>query len=125
MEELARQVLSVDHWPWAAVAAILTIVTQVLSKRIFTREQAYIKRMAQPFWYWMRELLPLQPIALGLLIGWGWPDPEGAGWDFRAGMAYFGSAGVFALVAWLLVKAKAKAKGIDLKLPGRETVPPK
>ncbi len=125
MEELARQVLSVDHWPFAAVAAMLTVINQVLSKRIFTREQAYKERKAQSFWYWGRELLPIYPIVFGLLFGVWWSDPEGKGWELQAGVTYFGAAGALSLIAWAFAKALAKKRGIDLKLPGRDTVPPK
>jgi hypothetical protein len=125
MEELARQLLSMDHWPWIAVAAILVVINQVLSVRIFTREQAYKVRITQPFWYWGRELLPIYPIMFGMTIGWWWPDPEGKGWVAQASVMYFGSAGALSLIAWSFLKALAKKRGIDLKLPGRNTEPPK
>jgi hypothetical protein len=130
MQQFIDQLLTLDHWPWAAVAAILAIVGQFASRSVFTRARAYKKRegwkgyLAQSFFWWGRESLMLQPIVLGILIGLYWPDPEGAGWSAKAGMAYFGSAGVAANFGWMIIKARAKAKGINLKLPGGNTMPP-
>ena len=130
MEAFIKSII-LDQWPWFAVAAILMIVGQFASKSVFTRERAYKRRVGvrgyvvQSIFWWGRESLMLQPIALGALIGLLWSDPVGAGWDARASMAYFGSAGVAANFGWMIIKARAKAKGIDLSLPGQSKPPDK
>jgi hypothetical protein len=131
MEEFIKSIF-LDYWSWFAVAAILMIVGQFLSKSVFTRERAYADRgegvrayIVQSFFWWGRESLMLQPIALGMFIGLRWTDPTGTEWPIQAAMAYFGSAGVAANFGWMIIKARAKAKGVNLKLPGRDTEPPK
>lgn len=126
------QSLFVTHWPWFAVAAILMIVGQFLTLSVFTRKRAYADHgkgvrayIIESIFWWGRESLMLQPIALGAFIGFHWPDPIGAGWDAKTSMVYFGSAGVMSLFLWVLARSRAKKKGIKLKLPGRDTEPPK
>lgn len=125
LENLLTQVFDIGHWPWVAMAAIYAIIGQFTSKRLFTRERAYAEESGfwHWFWYWGRETLPIHPIAAGATTGLLWSDPEGAGWGGPASMAYFASAGVASLFAWMWLKAKAKQKGIDLKLPGASVVP--
>lgn len=125
------QSILVDHWPFFAVVAILMITGQVASKRVFLKERAYTRPkgklgyLIQAYWYWGRELIPQWIMALGALIGVAWPDPEGTGLGVPASMVYFAAAGAVSNFAWMWLKGRAKAKGIDLKLPGRDTVPPK
>lgn len=129
MQEFIQSLL-VNHWPFFAVTTILMITGQVASKRIFTRERAYTKLekrfgfLIQSFWYWCREILPLILIALGVWIGVLWQDPQGKGWTAQTSMGYFGFAGALSNLAWMWLKGRAKAKGINLKLPGRDTEPP-
>ncbi len=115
--------VSIDRWPFFAVLAVFTIIGQFTSTRLFTRERAY-GREPHWLWYWGRETLPLHPIATGSLLGLFWQDPEGAGWGWQASVAYFASAGVCSLFAWMLIKGKLKERGIDLKLPGSSVPPP-
>lgn len=130
MQEFIQSIL-VDHWPFFAMTTILMIVGQVASKRVFTKGRAYVRPegklgyVVQSLWYWGRELLPILLIVVGAGIGVLWQDPEGAGWNVQTSMGYFGFAGAISNLAWMWLKGRAKAKGIDLKLPGRDTVSPK
>lgn len=125
------QSILVDHWPFFAVVAILMITGQVASKRVFIKSRAYVRPKGkagyfiQSFWYWGRELLPILLIVVGAGIGALWRDPEGKEWNVQTSMGYFGFAGAISNLAWMWLKGRAKAKGLDLKLPGRDTVPPK
>jgi hypothetical protein len=129
---LTEQVL--PHWPFVMVTAIFAVIGQVMSKSVFTREQAYKKRSApwykfwetQNFWWWGRETLPLHPIMSGALLGCIWQNPEGfdPAWGLPASAAYFAGAGVASLFAWAVAKAILKKKGINLELPGISSNPP-
>jgi hypothetical protein len=130
MDQFIEQLFSLDHWPWLAVAAILSIVGQFASRSVFTRKRAYQQRegwrgyFIQSFFWWGRESLMLQPILLGIFIGLSWTDPEGTVWSAKASAAYFGSAGVAANFGWMILKSRAKQKGINLSLLG-QSEPPK
>ncbi len=125
LEELAGQLLSLDHWPWLAVCSMFAIIGQFTSTRLFTKARAYSDRgkIAHAILYWGRETLPLHPILAGIVLAFFWPDPEGKGWALAPTAAYFGSAGVASIFAWVILKARAKKKGLNLQLPGASTVP--
>jgi len=112
-------------WYWLATVAIMTVVGQFTSTRLFTRQRAYnTADRAQWFWWWGRESLPLHPILTGLLLGAAWVDPGGAGWSRYASMAYFGAAGCFSLFAWMILRGYLKKRGIEVRLPGSTYPPP-
>lgn len=119
-----------EHWPFFAVACVLSVIGQFTSVRIFTRERAYadlgkdwLGKALHWWFYWGRETLPLHPIAAGFLTGKLWIDPLSKGWGAHASMWYFAFAGFVSLGVWVWLKGKAKEHGLVLELPG-ETVPP-
>lgn len=125
--------LSPEHWPFFAVCLILTVLGQVASTRVFTREQAYLFRgkgrgaWLHGFFWWGRETLPAHPIAAGLVLALLWRDPEGQGWAWIVSAVYWTFCGATSLFAWIAVKAWAKHKGVLLTLPGdsdRPVLPP-
>ena len=126
LDTIAEQLLTLDHWPWVAVCAILTVIGQFASLKLFTRERAYDEsagKAMRQIWFWGRETLVLHPLCASALISIGWLDPEGKGWTLAPTLAYFGSAAVASLFAWSYLKARAKKKGINLELPGMSAVP--
>ena len=113
--------LSVDlviaHWPFAVVAAMLTIIGRV-ADRVFTRDRAY-RTPKKDFWFWARETLPLHPVVAGALLGLVMPDPEGGTWGRGLIVLYFTGAGVAGLVGWVYARAHSKT----LSLPGESNPP--
>ena len=122
MESLDVNLL-LTHWPFVAVAAVLAVLGRV-ADRVFTREKAYVLangrvKSHRPFWFWARESLPAHPIAIGLILGFVMPDPEGLHWGRGLIVLYFGGAGVAGLGGWIYMRARLKR----FPLPG-ESVPP-
>jgi len=124
LDNFVAGLLTADHWPFWAAAAVFAIVGQFSSLALFTKERAYQKGFWQPVWWWGRESLPLQPILAGVLLGGFWLDPEGRHWTPVASSAYFAFAGAVSLVLWVIAKGAAKKRGIDLTLPGQSPLPP-
>lgn len=119
------------HWPGLGVFFALTVVGQHLSLRLFTRPRAYkhygkglAAKWKWRFFYWGRETLALQPILAGVFIGVVWVDPEGHGWTRPTSVGYFATAGTASLFGWAILKGFLKKRGIELQLPGGESVPP-
>ena len=113
------------HWPFCLIVLIFAVIGQVTSKRLFTKERAYLKARFQPFWWWGRESLPLHPIATGAILGIWWQNPENAdpAWGMLQSMTYFAGAGTVSLIGWILAKGWLKRRGIELTLPG-DSAPP-
>jgi hypothetical protein len=127
IDDFLGSMLTLERWPWWSAALVLTIIGQFTSTKLFTRERAYRNwgaKWKHHFWFWMRETLMLHPIAAGFTLGFVWRDPEGQGWPLIGSQMYFASAGCVALVGWIIIKAVAKNRGVELKLPGESTVPP-
>lgn len=129
MDQLLK--LFLPHWPGLCVFFILTIVGQHMSLKVFTRPRAYKNygkgagaKWKWRFFYWGRETLALQPILAGILIGLVWVDPEGHNWTRATSVGYFATAGTASLFGWALLKGLLKKRGIELQLPGGESVPP-
>jgi hypothetical protein len=105
---------------------IAMLVGQVMSKRIFTTEQAHKKRKGQWFWWWARKTLPLHPMATGFVIGIFWQDPEGVDWPWVASPMYFAAFGGGSIWAYEVIKGLLKKKGVNVgELPGGSVPPPK
>jgi hypothetical protein len=119
------------HAPFIGVTIILAVIGQHLSLRVFTRPRAYrnygtsaAAKWKWRFFYWGRETLPLQPILTGMLIGLIWVDPEQRGWTRPSTVGYFATAGTVSLFIWAFLKGFLKKKGIELTLPGSDSIPP-
>lgn len=123
MDDFFSSLLTADHWPFWAIAVIFAVIGNVAAMRVFTRPRAYRKDRWQPFWWWMRETLPLHPILCGGAVGVFWRDPEGVVWSLPKAMAYFAVAGAVSLGLWVVIKGAAKARGVELTLPG-DSEPP-
>ena len=122
-----------DHWPFVAAMLIFATVGQVLKGTVWTERNFLKWRVDKPnailwrvFW-WGRKTMPLHPVAVGALCGRfvpglpASPGVEGA----TALMLYFAFAGIGSTWAFAFVKAAAKKRGIDLKLPGNgNSAPP-
>lgn len=114
------------HWPFIIAVTVFAIISQFVSKSVFTRERAYQKRtgpgakFVEHFFWWGRETLSIHMITLGSALGFIWRNPEGVtpAWGFVSSAAYFAGAGAISLFAWSVVKGYLKKKGIDLELPG-------
>jgi hypothetical protein len=125
-DAFVASLLTVERWPFWAIAVIFAIIGEFTSKSVFTRPRAYAKGRYQSFWWWGRESLPLHPVLTGAALGFFvWVDPEGAGWSRVASGAYFAFAGAISLVLWVIIKGIAKQRGVDLELPGQTPIPPK
>jgi hypothetical protein len=127
-ETFVGQMITEERWPFWAVALVFTIIGQFTSTKLFTRQRAYAPRdkaWQRWLWFWGRETLMLHPIAAGLFLGYFvWLDPEGRGWP-RVGTAfYFAAAGVVSMGLWAIIRSIAKARGVEVRLPGQSTVPP-
>ena len=116
------------HWPGLSWFATAMLVGQVMSKRVFTRQQAAIKRPQQWIWWWGRKTLALHPVVAGVMVGLIWRNPEGVtpAWPWIANCMYFGFFGGFSTWAYEVFKGLAKKQGIDLDIPGGDapSVPP-
>lgn len=121
------------HWPFVAAMFILAFIGQVLKGVVWTEANFLRWRMHTPnailwrFFWWGRKTLPLHPVAAGALLGLIPSMPVGSGVEGRtAAMLYFAFAGVLSTWAFAIVKAWAKSKDIDLKIPGNgsSTPPP-
>lgn len=115
------------HWPFAAIAAILSIIGQFTGNSLFTRARAYDLTLSvkqHMFWYWARETLPLHPLATGFIVGCFWIDPEGHGWGLVPSVAYFMASGFASLILWVAFRGYLKSKGIEVHLPGVDSEPP-
>ena len=122
------------HWPFVMVMAIFSVIGQFMSKSVFTRERAYKKSTGpwykfwatQSFWWWGRETLPVHPILSGGLLGLIWYNPEGAdpSWPLISSVVYFAGAGVVSLFMWSLLRGYLKQKGIEVDLPGVDSLTP-
>lgn len=119
--------LSPERWPFWSIALIFTVIGQFTSTKLFTRVRAYQKwpkHWHRHFWFWGRETLMLHPILAGFVTGaLLWPDPEGLGWTAVSSASYFGAAGVVSMFLWRLIGAIAKARGVQLTLPGESVRP--
>lgn len=119
------------HWPFFACALILAFVGQVVKGTVWTEANFLKWRMHTPnrvlwrFFWWGRKTMPLHPVAVGALLGLVPNIPLGTGIEGRpAAVLYFAFAGVFSTWIFAFVKAAAKKRGIDLKLPGQSDPPP-
>ena len=119
------------HWPFVAAMFILASIGQVVKGTVWTRDNFLKYRMRTPnavlwrFFWWGRKTLPLHPVAAGALLGLTPGVPLGTGIEgTTAAVLYFAFAGVFSTWAFAIVKAWAKSKDIDLKLPGDSSSAP-
>lgn len=116
----------IAHWPFVVVAVGLALIGAGFFDRVFTREAAYIfdakgnKKAKRPFWYGMRESLPLHPIAAGFLIGCFMASPEPGVTTRTMIICYFTGAGVAGLVLWIWIRSRKK----EISMPGEGSVPP-
>jgi hypothetical protein len=124
IDTFINSMLTIDRWPFWTASVVFALVGHFTQQSVFTRPRAYTKRGWQPFWWWGRESLPLHPVAVGILLGKLWHDPEGRGWSSAASCAYFALAGAVSLVLWVAIKGVAKKKGLELTLPGDSSIPP-
>jgi len=136
MEDLATTFNEyiLPHWPFVMVMFIFAVIGQFTSKSVFTRERAYRKSTGpwykfwerQTFWWWGRETLPVHPIMTGGLLGLIWQNPEGSepAWSLISSVVYFAGSGVSSLFVWAFLKGYLKQKGIDLELPGVDSLTP-
>lgn len=115
----------IAHWPFAAFAFVMMIVTQVMKSSVFTKARAHKKGKLQWFFWWSYKFLPLQPVGAGFILGAIWRNPEGADpvWPVVASMFYFAVAGGLSVWLYEFIKGLAKKKGYDISLPGQTPIP--
>lgn len=123
LDQFFSSMLTLERWPFWSAVLVFMIIGHFTSRRLFTRERAYIDWGmpavgVRPFWYWGRETLVLHPLLGGAVLGALWQDPEGAGWRLVPSMMYFAAAGAVSLLVWVPIKAAAKKRGLKLSLPG-------
>ena len=116
----------IPHWPGLAWTVVAMMIGQVASQRIFTRGMAHQKGKYQWVFWWGRKTLPLHPVAAGFVLGLLWHNPERATppWPHVGSMMYFGFFGGMSTWAYEVLKGLAKQKGVDLDLPGGDSVVP-
>lgn len=131
LEALLTNAISTEHWPFFAVMTVLAVVGQIMSKRVFTRENARFNfgsgtlgKLLHEWFYWGRETLPLHAILCSGLLSFAWRDPEGRGWNAAATTTYWLLCGVSSLFTWAAIKGWAKRKGIALEMLGDSGRPP-
>lgn len=123
-DQFVSSMFTLDRWPFWSAVLVFMVIGQFTSKRLFTRERAYLdptKGIAggtRPIWYWGRETLVVHPIVAGMLLGIFWQDPEGMHWKLAPSMMYFAAAGAVSLLGWVLLRGFAKKRGVRLSLPG-------
>ena len=125
IEQLAGELLNLEHWPWLSVLVILTTVGQFTTLKLFTRQRAYNESLGKMrhFFFWGRETLILHPLCAAAVLAVTWTDPEGKGWALAPSFAYYGTAAVASLFAWTWFRARAKKRGMSLSLPGMSAAP--
>jgi len=125
MEEISTFIDSnlVLHWPFFAAMVIFMISGQVMISNVFIRT-AHQKHKPVWFWWWGRKTLALQPIILGLVLGVIWRNPEPGVDTLPDCMGYFALAGGLSVWAYEFLKGIMKKKGINLDLPGIDSIAP-
>lgn len=108
-------------WPFVTATLVSMIVGQMLSHRLWTRENA-----ARARWIAIgRSTVPLHPIIAGAALGLVWPNPCGDTWPAAQSMAYFMLSGIAAFVGYLFIdKWVEKRFGVDLDVLFDESTPP-
>lgn len=111
------------HWPFFAAMCFFMITGRVMTQNVFTKT-AHLENKPVWFWWWGRKTLPLHPILLGILLGIIWRKPEPDIVRLIPRMGYFSLAGGLSTWCYEFIKSLAKKRGIDLDLPGVDSVPP-
>jgi len=111
------------HWPFFSALIFFMVTGQVMVKSVFTKN-AHLENKPVWFWWWGRKTLPLHPIVLGILLGIIWKEPEPDIVRLIPRMGYFATAGGLSVWGYELLKGIAKKKGINLDLPGIDSIPP-
>jgi hypothetical protein len=129
MSELISNVSKMlsDHWPFFAVMFTFMLVGQVNKTVVFTKHRAEKShgKVIGHFWWWGRKTLSLHLAILGGLTGLLWQNPVDGVEGIISSIGYFAFAGAMSVWGYQILKGLAKKKGIDLTLPGTESVPPK
>jgi hypothetical protein len=120
---LADHVFSLTHWPWATVTFGFMIIGQVMKSAVWTERRARTKGRWQPFWWHGYKMRVLHPMAAGLVLGFFWRNPEEGVNGAPFSMCYFFGAGAMSVIAFEVLKAMAKKKGIELSIPGASEPP--
>lgn len=134
------------HWPFFSWILIAMMIGQVTKNALWTKQRAHARFVDQLpgnslakgearkpvkiqwLWWWGRKTLVLHPVAAGVVIGLIWQNPETAdpAWPLAASIGYFAMSGALSTWAYEFLKSMAKKRaGIDLKLPGLDSKPPK
>lgn len=124
--------LNGEHWPFFSMAFTLSIIGEIMRKRVFTRERAKLYfgksskgQLAHWFWHFGRESMPFHPFLVCLFVLTPyWPDPEGKGYTVQETGSYWLFCAAVSLLVWVVLKSFAKEKGIILELPGDSFRPP-
>ena len=121
MEEVVNNVL--PHWPFIAAVIVFMLIGQVMKGAVFTRTAHHRLKPTWLFW-WGRKTLPLHPVLAGIVLGIFWREPEPGMVRLIESIGYFALAGAISVWAYEGLKAFAKTRGIDLRLPGVEDSTP-
>jgi len=108
------------HWPFLAFVIVNSVLAQILKTQVLTKDLAAKSKTV----FWLRRVMPLLLILLGLIVGVLWPgspspgvtEPMHKAWYFM-GAACVSIAGYNAFRNWIKRKYD-----IDL---GSNTEPPK
>jgi hypothetical protein len=119
MENITLGDLS-EHWPFVAWLICSILIGQVVKATLWTKGHADTSK-PRWFWWWAYKTMAIHPMAVGIIIGIFWTNPEEHVNGRAFSIAYFAMAGGLSTWAYEALKGLAKKKGIDLSLPG---IPP-
>jgi hypothetical protein len=112
------------HWPFLSAMVVFMLVGRVMTKNVFTKTAHHNKGKWTWLFWWGRKTLALHPIMAGAVLGMLWREPEPGMKDMAASVMYFAMSGALSVWAYETLKGIAKKHGIDLTVPGVDSVPP-